>query len=95
MSVLLKPLITEKMTQLGELRKQYGFVVDRFATKDEIKAEIEKMYGVEVIRLNTLVVAPKSKRNRKTGQTTGRTDIVKKAIFKLKEGQEIDFFENI
>jgi len=48
MSVLVRPLITEKMTMLTDKRKQYGFVCLRTASKDEIKAEIEKIYGVEI-----------------------------------------------
>ena len=95
MSGLVKPLITEKMTMLTDKRKQYGFVCLRTATKDEIKAEIEKIYNVEVDWITTIVTTPKRKRNRRTGQTTGRTNIYKKAICKLKEGQEIDFYENI
>jgi large subunit ribosomal protein L23 len=95
MSVLIKPLITEKMTLLTDKKKQYGFVCLRSATKDEIKAEIEKVYGVEIESINTMVTSPKRKRNRRTGQSTGRTNIYKKAICKLKEGQEIDFYENI
>jgi large subunit ribosomal protein L23 len=95
MSVLIKPLITEKMTMLTDKRQQYGFVCQRSASKDAIKAEIEKVYGVEVEWINTIVTSPKRKRNRRTGQITGRTNIYKKAICKLKEGQEIDFYENI
>ncbi|MDP2176842.1 MAG: 50S ribosomal protein L23 [Bacteroidota bacterium] len=95
MSVLLKPLITEKMSMLTEKRNQYGFVCLRSSTKDEIKAEIEKVYGVEVISISTMVTSPKRKKNRRTGQVTGRTNIYKKAICKLKEGQAIDFYENI
>jgi large subunit ribosomal protein L23 len=95
MSVLIKPLITEKMSMLTEKRKQYGFVCLRSATKDEIKSEIEKLYGVEVEGISTMVTSPKRKKNRRTGQVTGRTNIYKKAICKLKEGQEIDFYENI
>lgn len=95
MSVLIKPLITEKMSMLTEKRKQYGFVCLRSASKDEIKSEIEKLYGVEVIGISTMVTSPKRKKNRRTGQVTGRTNIYKKAICKLKEGQEIDFYENI
>jgi large subunit ribosomal protein L23 len=95
MSVLLKPLITEKMSMLTEKRNQYGFVCLRSATKDEIKAEIEKVYGVEVTSISTMVTSPKRKKNRRTGQVTGRTNIYKKAICKLKEGQAIDFYENI
>jgi large subunit ribosomal protein L23 len=95
MSVLIKPLITEKLTMLTDKRKQYGFVCQRSATRLEIKSEIEKIYGVEVEWINTMVTAPKRKKNRRTGQTTGRTNIYKKAICKLKEGQAIDFYENI
>jgi large subunit ribosomal protein L23 len=95
MSVLIKPLITEKMSMLTEKRQQYGFVCLRSATKDEIKSEIEKLYGVEVEGISTMVTSPKRKKNRRTGQITGRTNIYKKAICKLKEGQVIDFYENI
>lgn len=95
MSVLLKPLITEKMSMLTEKRQQYGFVCVRTATKDDIRAEIEKLYGVEVVSISTMVISPKRKKNRRTGQVTGRTNIYKKAICKLKEGQEIDFYDNI
>ncbi len=95
MSVLIKPLITEKMTMLTDKRQQYGFVCQRAASKIEIKAEIEKIYGVEVEWINTSVIAPKRKRNRRTGQTTGRTNIYKKAICRLKDGQAIDFYANI
>lgn len=95
MSVLIKPLITEKLTMLTDKRKQYGFVCLRSASKSDIKSEIEKVYGVEVDWINTIVSAPKRKRNRRTGQITGKTNIYKKAICKLKEGQSIDFYENI
>ncbi len=95
MSVLIKPLLTEKMTLLADKRQQVGFVCKREATKTEIKNAIEKLYSVEVDWINTIVTAPKRKKNRRTGQVTGRTNIYKKAICKLKEGQNIDFFENI
>ena len=61
MSVLIKPLITEKMTMLTDKRKQYGFVCLRSATKDQIKAEIESIYGVEIEWINTIVTTPKRK----------------------------------
>ena len=77
---------------LTDKRKQYGFVCLRSATKVQIKAEIESIYGVEIEWINTIVTSPKRKKNRRTGQTTGRTNIYKKAICKLKEGQEIDFY---
>lgn len=94
-SILKKPLITEKMNLLSEKREQYGFLVDRRATKVEIKKEIEKLYNVEVDWVNTMVTPTKRRKNRRTGQVTGKTNIYKKAIFKLKEGFKIDFFESI
>lgn len=93
-TILIKPLITEKLNLLQERRGQYGFVVDRRATKEEIKSAIEKLYSVEIEWLNTMVAPSKKRKNRKTGQVTGRTNIYKKAIFKLKEGFKIDFFES-
>ncbi|MDX5320574.1 MAG: 50S ribosomal protein L23 [Bacteroidota bacterium] len=96
MSVLKKPLITEKQTAATDKLGRVGFVVDRHATKGQIKAEIEKMYGVEVASINTMVMAPKtkSKYSKTAGFVNGRTPIYKKAIVTLKSGQ-IDFFENI
>ena len=96
MGVLKKPLITEKMTILGERLNQYGFRVDLKATKPEIKAEIEKMYNVEVDQVRTLVVQGKKKsRFTKTGIVNGKNSNYKKAIVTLKGDQVIDFYENI
>lgn len=97
MSVIQKPLVTEKMTGLVERGlRQYGFVVDKDATKAEIKAEIERVYEVTVEGIRTMVYAGK-KRNRMTrsGYISGRTPKYKKAIITLAEGQEIDFYKNI
>jgi large subunit ribosomal protein L23 len=96
MAILVKPLITEKMSLLSENKGQYGFRTALTATKPEIKAEIEKMYGVEVEKIRTLVVAGKRKsRFTKSGVSNGKTSNYKKAIVSLKEGQSIDFYENI
>ncbi len=95
MSILIKPIISEKMNLLQERRNQYGFVVNKKATKPEIINAIESHYGVEVTELSTMITSRKTRKNRKTGQITGRTDSVKKAIFSLKDGQSIDFFENV
>jgi large subunit ribosomal protein L23 len=96
MAILVKPLITEKMSLLGEQKGQYGFVVDTRANKTEIKAEIETMYNVEVDKIRTLVVAGKRKtRFTKSGVSNGRTSNFKKAIVSLKDGKTIDFYENI
>ena len=54
MGILIKPLVTEKMTILGEKLNRYGFIVDRSANKIEIKAAVEQMYGVTVAEVNTV-----------------------------------------
>ena len=54
MGILIKPLVTEKMTILGEKLNRYGFIVDRSANKIEIKAAVEQMYGVTVADVNTV-----------------------------------------
>lgn len=97
MSVIKKPLITEKQTSASDKLGRFGFVVDRNASKDQIKAEIEKTYNVEVASINTMVMAPKTKQKytKTAGFTNGRTAIYKKAVVTLKNGQKIDFFENI
>lgn len=93
--ILKKPLLTEKMEAIRDRVGQYGFAVDKKATKDQIKAEIETFYGVEVESVNTMIQRGKAKRNRKTGRISGYTNAYKKAIVTLKEGFKIDFYENI
>lgn len=96
MSILKKPLITEKSTRLSEKLNQYGFVVAKDASKPEIKEAIEKMYGVSVTNISTAIYAGKTKsRFTKRGYFSGRRPAFKKAIVTLKEGQKIDFFANI
>jgi large subunit ribosomal protein L23 len=96
MTVLKKPVVTEKFTQLGEKHGQYGFIVDKKATKEQIKAEIEKLYEVNVAAVRTMVYAGKSKtRYTKRAFINGRTPAFKKAVVTLKEGQTIDFYANI
>lgn len=96
MSVLIQPLITEKLTRLQEQHQQYAFEVERNATKPQIKRAIEKRYPeVKVGRVNTMVVPSKPKgRFTKSGFVSGRSRVWKKAIITLKEG-EIDLFSEI
>jgi len=96
MDVLIKPLVTEKMTAQSEKLNRIGFVVNRRASKDQIKAAIEQLYGVEVNTVNTMVYGPKTKyRYTKSGTQKGKTNAFKKAIITLVEGQTIDFYSNI
>lgn len=96
MSVIKRPLITEKFSALGESLNQYGFIVDRKATKEQIKAEIELVFDVKVDRVNTMIYQGKEKtRYTKRNIISGRTPGFKKAIVTLKEGSQIDFYSNI
>ncbi len=96
MSIIQKPIITEKMTNLGEKLNRYGFKVDKSANKIEIKKAVEEMYGVTVTDVNTMIVAPKKRlRYTRSGVSRGSTSAYKKAIVTLKEGDEIDFYSNI
>lgn len=95
MSVLIKPLVTEKVSALNEKGK-YGFVVDRKANKVEIKKAVEKMYGVTVEDVNTMNYLGKSKsRYTKSRIVTGRTPSYKKAIVTVADGEVIDFYSEI
>ena len=96
MSVILKPIITEKMTQMGEKLNRYGFKVDKRANKLQIKKAIKDIYGVEVADINTMVYRGKSKtRNTKSGFINGKSNNYKKAIVTLAKGETIDFYSNI
>lgn len=96
MSVILKPIVTEKMTAQGEKLNRYGFVVERKANKIEIKNAIEKMYGVTVEVVNTQNYNGKVKmRSTKKGVAIGRVNRNKKAIVTLKKGDTIDFYSSI
>lgn len=96
MDILLKPIVTEKMTAQGENLNRFGFMVDKRANKIQIKHAVEEMYGVTVETVNTMVYAGKSKsRFTKTGVIQGRTNSFKKAIVTLAEGDTIDFYSNI
>jgi len=96
MGVIFKPVITEKMTAKGTSLNQFGFIVDKRANKIQIKTEVEDLYDVQVVSVNTMNYSGKSKtRNTKSGMISGRTNAFKKAIITLAEGETIDFFSNI
>lgn len=96
MEILLKPVITEKMTAISEKYNRFGFVVDRNANKLQIKEAVEQQYGVTVASVNTMVHGGKARqRFTKTGIQRGRTNSFKKAIVTLVEGDTIDFYSSI
>lgn len=96
MGIIIKPVVTEKMTGLGEKLKRFGFIVQKNANKLQIKKAVEEIYGVEVTEVNTMNYAGKNKsRFTKTGMVKGRANSYKKAIITLAEGETIDFYSNI
>jgi len=96
MGIIIKPIVTEKMTHLGDKLNRYGFRVQKDANKIEIKQAVEAMYDVTVNEVNTLIVAPKKKsRFTKGGVISGSSQAYKKAIITVKEGDKIDFYSNI
>ena len=97
MAILIKPLVTEKMTKITDKRpNRYGFVVRPEADKFQIKKEIEGLYNVTVVDVNTMRYAGKrSRRYTKAGLIKGQKNSFKKAVVTLKEGETIDFYSNI
>ena len=96
MSILIKPIITEKMTNDSELYNRYGFVVNKKANKVEIKNAVEKTYGVSVNEVRTMNYPVKRvTKFTKGGVQNGKRGAYKKAIVQLADGENIDFYSNI
>ena len=94
--ILIRPIITEKMTAQSEKDGRYGFVVARESNKLEIKDAIEKEYGVTVTGVRTMIVRGKVRsRYTKSNILSGRTSSFKKAIVTLREGEAIDLYSSI
>ena len=96
MGIIVKPLVTEKMTAITEKLNRFGFIVRPDANKLEIKKEVEALYNVTVVEVNTMRYSGKNKsRYTRSGIINGRTNAYKKAVVTLKEGDTIDFYSNI
>jgi len=94
--IVIKPIITEKMTATSEKLNRFGFIVKNDANKIQIKDAIEKLYGVNVDKVWTMRYAGKSKsRFTKTGLIEGSSKAFKKAIVSLADGETIDLYSNI
>ncbi len=94
--IVLKPIVTEKMTATAEDLQRYGFVVKYDANKIQIKDAVEKLYGVNVEKVWTMRYAPKRKsRFTKKGVVSGKTAAFKKALVSLADGETIDVYSNI
>jgi len=93
MSIIIKPVISEKANYLTDLRGTYSFLVDTKANKIQIKKAVEAAYGVKVADVNTMIYAPRvSSKYTKKGLQVGKTNKLKKAVIKLAEGEVIDIF---
>ena len=101
--IIIRPLLTEKSYQGfnnendkkkkagadGKLKKTYTFVVHKDANKYQIKDAVEEIFGVKVVRVNTMSVKRKTKRVR---YVAGKTRSWKKAIITVAEGDSIEIF---
>jgi large subunit ribosomal protein L23 len=96
-NIIIKPILTEKMAELGEKLNRYAFEVDKKANKIEIKNAIEKFYGVTVDAVNTMNLGggKKNMKNTNRGVVYQRNKAVKKAIITVAPGDVIDLYENI
>ena len=97
MAFIIKPLVTEKQSKITEKNaSRYGLVVRPEANKLQIKKEVEALYNVTVVEVNTLRYAGKrSSRYTKAGLIKGQKNAFKKAIVTVKDGDTIDFYSNI
>ena len=93
--IIIKPVLTEKLTVLQERENKFGFLVDVSANKTEIKKAIERKFDVKVVKIATLNQSGKQKQmtvksNGKTIRTSGKKSDFKKAIVTLVDGDSID-----
>lgn len=85
--IIKAPIMTEKSADLAQNQNTMTFSVDVRANKVEIKQAIEKIFNVKVDSVHTINVKPRKKR---VGKYAGKTNRVKKAIVKLKDGSSIE-----
>lgn len=96
MLISIEPIVTEKANQISEKANRYTFRVSPVATKEDVKALVEKLYDVKVVSVNTMNYGGKNKsRYTKSGLIQGKMPSYKKAIVTLAEGDTIDFYSNI
>ena len=96
MKVIFEPIITEKATNDSELRNRYSFVVSREANKIQIKNAIQEKYNVTVQKVRTQIYGSERKTKfTKRGVQRTKTNIKKKAIVDIQDGESIDFYNNL
>lgn len=90
--ILIKPLLTEKMTALKESENRVSFVVDKRTNKIEVKKAVEEAFKVKVASVNVMNLLGKKKR---LGKFAGKRPDWKKAIITLKKGEKLELFEGM
>ena len=90
--VVIRPVVTERSTDLADSRGTYTFIVARDANKIEIRRAIEKLFDVRVTDVRTMNYRGKL---RRVGRSLGRRPAFKKALVRLAEGQRIDVYEGV
>ena len=94
-SILIKPVITEKMTLLQEQKNQYAFEVNINATKVDIKNSVQNKFNVKVQSVRTVISSGKRKSQfTKRGRYEGYRPSRKRAIVTLAKDNKIDLFES-
>ena len=94
--IIIRPIVTEKMTAQGEKENRYGFEVARTSNKVQVKQAVEKEYNVTVTGVRTMVCSGKTRtRYTKTNILKGSTSTYKKAIVTVKAGETIDLYSSI
>jgi large subunit ribosomal protein L23 len=93
--IIKRPIVTEKMTEMQD-RGHYAFEVDINANKIQIARAVEKKFNVTVLNVRTMKHKGKTKSQlTRKGRFEGRTSRWKKALVRLKEGEKIEFFQNV
>jgi len=96
MNLIIKPIVTEKITQQTESLNRYAFVVSKSANKIDIKKSVESLYSVKVRSIRTMnYYGKKTSRSTKGGLVIGKKNAFKKAIVELIEGNSIDVYSNV
>lgn len=94
--IIIRPIVTEKLTAQGEKENRYGFEVARTSNKVEIKQAVEKEYNVTVTGVRTMVCGGRRRtRYTKRNVLHGFTSTYKKAIVTVKQGETIDLYSSI
>lgn len=90
--IVIRPVVTERSTELADSRDTYSFIVARDANKIEIRKAVEALFGVRVQAVRTMNYRGKL---RRVGRSLGRRAAYKKALVKLAEGERIDVYEGV